>query len=44
VGFGLADVVGVDFGVGVGLLTGSGTPLPQTNFPLFFTHVNFWLR
>jgi hypothetical protein len=34
---GLADCVGL----GVELFTGSGTPLPQTSLPLFFTHVNF---
>ena len=38
---GVAEAVDVALGVGVALFTGSGTPLPQTNFPAFFTHVNF---
>jgi hypothetical protein len=28
-------------GFGVALFTGTGTPLPQTNLPLFLTQVNF---
>jgi hypothetical protein len=28
-------------GFGLALFTGTGTPLPQTNLPLFLTQVNF---
>ena len=42
-GVGVAEAAGVALGVAeaVALVTGSGTPLPQINFPLFFTQVNF---
>lgn len=43
-GVGLGADVADALGVGVALFTGSGTPLPQTNFPAFFTQVNFWFR
>jgi hypothetical protein len=44
---GLADGVAVALGLadgdgfGLALFTGTGTPLPQTNLPLFLTQVNF---
>ena len=43
VAVGEAEALGVAEGVGFGLalFTGTGTPLPQTNLPPFFTHVNF---
>jgi hypothetical protein len=38
-----ADALGLADGEGFGLalFTGTGTPLPQTNLPLFLTQVNF---
>ena len=43
VAVGEAEALGVAEGVGFGLalFTGTGTPLPQTNLPPFFTQVNF---
>ena len=40
---GVADALGLADGDGFGLalFTGTGTPLPQTNLPPFFTQVNF---
>ena len=40
---GVADALGLADGDGFGLalFTGTGTPLPQTNLPLFLTQVNF---
>jgi hypothetical protein len=40
---GAADALGLadGDGFGVALFTGTGTPLPQTNLPLFLTQVNF---
>ena len=40
---GVADALGLADGEGVGLalFTGTGTPLPQTNLPLFLMQVNF---
>ena len=40
---GVADALGLADGEGVGLalFNGTGTPLPQTNLPLFLTQVNF---
>jgi len=40
---GVADALGlaVGEGFGVALFTGTGTPLPHTNLPLFLTQVNF---
>ena len=40
---GAADALGLADGEGFGLalFTGTGTPLPQTNLPLFLTQVNF---
>jgi hypothetical protein len=40
-GDGVAEALGLADGEALALFTGSGTPLPQTNLPLFFTHVNF---
>jgi hypothetical protein len=40
---GVAEALGLADGDGFGLalFTGTGTPLPQTNLPLFLTQVNF---
>ena len=40
---GVADALGLadGEGFGVALFTGTGTPLPQTNLPLFLIQVNF---
>jgi hypothetical protein len=40
---GVAEALGLTDGDGFGLalFTGTGTPLPQTNLPLFLTQVNF---
>ena len=40
-GFGVAEALGLADGDGEALFTGTGTPLPQTNLPLFLTQVNF---
>ncbi len=40
-GFGVAEALGLADGDGVALFTDTGTPLPQTNLPLFLTQVNF---
>jgi hypothetical protein len=37
----VAEALGLADGFGLALFTGTGTPLPQTNLPLFLTQVNF---